>query len=37
VLPLAAGIVADRLRNPAVLAAVLGGAVLFGYLLGRRS
>jgi carbon monoxide dehydrogenase subunit G len=37
VLPLAAGIVADRLRNPAVLAAVLGGAVFFGYLLGRRS
>jgi carbon monoxide dehydrogenase subunit G len=37
VLPLAAGILADRMRNPAVLAGVLGGAVLVGYLIGRRS
>jgi carbon monoxide dehydrogenase subunit G len=37
VLPLAAGIAADRMRNPAVLAAVIGGALLTGYLIGRRS
>ena len=35
--PLAAGLAADRLRDPKVLAGVLGGAVLFGYLIGRRS
>jgi hypothetical protein len=37
VLPLAAGILADRMRDPRVLAGVLGGAVVLGYLLGRRS
>jgi uncharacterized protein len=37
VLPLAAGMLADRMRDPRVLAAVIGGAVAFGYLLGRRS
>jgi carbon monoxide dehydrogenase subunit G len=34
--PLVAGMVADRLRDPKVLAAVLGGAVALGYALGRR-
>lgn len=37
VLPLAAGIAADRMRDPKVLGAVLGGALLLGYLIGRRS
>jgi hypothetical protein len=37
VLPLAAGIAADRMRDPRVLAAVIGGALLLGYLIGRRS
>ncbi len=37
VLPIAAGVAADRLRDPKVLGAVLGGAVLLGYLIGRRS
>jgi uncharacterized protein len=37
VLPLAAGILADRMRDPRVLGGVLGAAVFLGYLLGRRS
>jgi carbon monoxide dehydrogenase subunit G len=37
VLPLAAGIVTDRLKDPRVLAGVVGGTLLVGYLLGRRS
>jgi carbon monoxide dehydrogenase subunit G len=37
VLPLVAGMVADRMRDPKVLAAVLGGAIALGYLLGRRA
>jgi carbon monoxide dehydrogenase subunit G len=37
VLPLAAGVAADRMKDPKVLAGVLGGAVFLGYLLGRRS
>jgi hypothetical protein len=28
---------ADRMRDPRVLAGVIGAAVAFGYLLGRRS
>jgi hypothetical protein len=35
--PLAAGMAADRLKDPKVLGAVLGGAVFLGYLIGRRS
>jgi carbon monoxide dehydrogenase subunit G len=35
--PLAAGMAADRLKDPKVLGAVLGGAVFVGYLIGRRS
>jgi carbon monoxide dehydrogenase subunit G len=35
--PLAAGMAADRLKDPKVLAAVLGGAVFLAYLIGRRS
>jgi carbon monoxide dehydrogenase subunit G len=35
--PLAAGMAADRLKDPKVLGAVLGGTLLLGYLLGRRS
>lgn len=35
--PLVAAMVADRMRNPAVLGAVLGGVLLVGYGLGRRS
>jgi carbon monoxide dehydrogenase subunit G len=35
--PLAGGIVADRLKDPKTLAAVLGGTLALGYLLGRRS
>lgn len=34
---LAASMAADRLRDPKVLAAALGGALLAGYLIGRRS
>ena len=37
VLPLAAGVAADRLRDPRVLAGVVGGTLLLGYLIGRRS
>jgi carbon monoxide dehydrogenase subunit G len=37
VLPLAAGIAADRMRDPRVLAAVVAGALFTGYLIGRRS
>jgi carbon monoxide dehydrogenase subunit G len=37
VLPLAASMLADRMRDPRVLAGVIGAAVAFGYLLGRRS
>jgi carbon monoxide dehydrogenase subunit G len=33
---LAAGMVADRMRDPRVLAAAIGGALFLGYLLGRR-
>ncbi|MEA2426670.1 MAG: uncharacterized protein QOF37_298 [Thermoleophilaceae bacterium] len=36
-LGLASGIAADKLRDPRVLAAAVGGALLVGYLLGRRS
>jgi uncharacterized protein len=36
-LALGAGMLADRMRDPRVLAGVLGGALLLGYLLGRRS
>jgi carbon monoxide dehydrogenase subunit G len=35
--PLAAGMAADRLRDPKVLGALLGGTLLAGYLIGRRS
>ena len=35
--PLAAGMAADRLRDPRVLAAVIGGALVAGWLIGRRS
>lgn len=35
VLPLVAGMIADRIRDPRVLGAVLAGAVAFGYALGR--
>jgi hypothetical protein len=35
--PLAAGMAADKLRDPKVLGGALGGALLLGYLLGRRS
>jgi carbon monoxide dehydrogenase subunit G len=35
--PLAAGMAADRLKDPKVLGAVVGGAVLLGFLIGRRS
>ena len=34
---LAADMAADRLRDPKVLGAALGGALLLGYVLGRRS
>jgi hypothetical protein len=34
--PLAAGMAADRLKDPKVLGAVLGGALFIGYLIGRR-
>jgi carbon monoxide dehydrogenase subunit G len=34
---LAASMAADRLKDPKVLGAALGGALLAGYLLGRRS
>jgi carbon monoxide dehydrogenase subunit G len=34
--PLAAGMAADRLKDPKVLGAVLGGTLLLGFLLGRR-
>jgi carbon monoxide dehydrogenase subunit G len=34
---IAAGIAVDRLRDPRVLGAVIGGALLVGYLIGRRS
>ncbi len=34
--PLAAGMAADRLRDPKVLGAVIGGTLLVGYLIGRR-
>jgi carbon monoxide dehydrogenase subunit G len=37
VLPLAASIVADRMKDPKVLGGVLGGVLLIGYLAGRRS
>jgi carbon monoxide dehydrogenase subunit G len=37
VLPLAASIVTDRLKDPRVLVGVVGGTLLVGYLLGRRS
>jgi carbon monoxide dehydrogenase subunit G len=37
VVPIAAGVAADRLKDPRVLAGVLGGALFVGYLLGRRS
>jgi carbon monoxide dehydrogenase subunit G len=37
VLPLAAGVAADRMRDPRVLAAVVAGALFTGYLIGRRS
>jgi hypothetical protein len=37
VLPLAAGMAADRMRNPRVLAAVIGGALLLAWLIRRRS
>jgi carbon monoxide dehydrogenase subunit G len=35
--PLAAGMAADRLKDPRVLGAVVGGAIFVGYLIGRRS
>jgi carbon monoxide dehydrogenase subunit G len=35
--PMAAGMAADRLRDPKLLGALVGGALLAGYLLGRRS
>jgi carbon monoxide dehydrogenase subunit G len=35
--PLAAGMAAERLKDPRTLGAVVGGALLLGYLLGRRS
>jgi carbon monoxide dehydrogenase subunit G len=35
-LGLASGIAADKLRDPRVLAAAVGGALFVGYLLGRR-
>jgi carbon monoxide dehydrogenase subunit G len=35
--PLAAGMAADRLKDPKVLGALLGGTLLVGYLIGRRS
>jgi carbon monoxide dehydrogenase subunit G len=35
--PLAANMAADRLRDPKVLGALVGGALMLGYLLGRRS
>ena len=35
--PLAASMAADRLKDPKVLGAVLGGTLLVGYLIGRRS
>jgi uncharacterized protein len=34
--PLAAGMAADRLKDPKVLGAILGGALFIGYLIGRR-
>jgi carbon monoxide dehydrogenase subunit G len=37
VLPLGASMLADRMRDPRVLAGVIGAAVAFGYLLGRRA
>jgi carbon monoxide dehydrogenase subunit G len=37
VVPIAAGVAADRLKDPRVLAGVLGGTLFVGYLLGRRS
>jgi carbon monoxide dehydrogenase subunit G len=35
--PMAAGMAADRLRDPKLLGALVGGALVAGYLLGRRS
>ena len=37
VAPIAASMAADRMRDPRVLAAVVGGALLAGWLIGRRS
>jgi carbon monoxide dehydrogenase subunit G len=37
VAPIAAGMAADRMRDPRVLAGVVGGALLLGWLVGRRS
>lgn len=37
VAPLAASMLADRMRDPRVAGAMLGAAVLFGYVLGARS
>jgi uncharacterized protein len=37
VLPLAAGMLADRMRDPTVLIGVLAGVFALGYLAGRRS
>jgi uncharacterized protein len=37
VAPLAAGMAADRMRDPRVLAGVIGGALFVGWLIGRRS
>ena len=37
VAPIAASMAADRMRDPRVLAAVVGGALVAGWLLGRRS
>jgi carbon monoxide dehydrogenase subunit G len=35
--PIVAGVVADRMRDPRVLAGVIGAAVALGYALGRRA
>ncbi|MEA2466671.1 MAG: uncharacterized protein QOJ57_797 [Thermoleophilaceae bacterium] len=35
--PLAAGMAAERVKDPRVLAGLVGGALLLGYLIGRRS
>ncbi|MEA2431083.1 MAG: uncharacterized protein QOI19_1556 [Thermoleophilaceae bacterium] len=37
VAPIAAGMAADRMRDPRVLAGMVGGALLLGWLVGRRS